>query len=152
MISVIFFCDDEGNGTPPKNKYIDFVLNQIEKKGEVAIIKKMNNFACLYNENEGIEIDGIKEYKNIKEIIRVEEVKTDIEILKQCATEWANRLNGESFVVRVSRRGNHRFTSVELEKDLGAVIWKISKCDVDLKTPQKTYRVFIQDNRTFVSV
>ena len=131
---------------------MDFVLNRIEEKGEAAIIEKMNNFACLHNENEGMEIDGIEENKNIKEIIRVEEVKTDIEILKQCATEQANRLNGESFVVRVSRRGNHRFTSVELEKDLGAVIWKISKCDVDLKTPQKTYRVFIQDKRTFVSV
>ena len=152
MISAIFFCDDEGNRTPPKNKYIDFVLNRIEEEGGIVVIEKMNNFACLHNENEEIEIDGIEENKNIKEIIHVEEVKTDIEILKQHATEWANRLNSESFVVRVSRRGNHRFTSVELEKELGAVIWKISKCDVDLKTPQKMYRVFIQDKRSFVSV
>ena len=129
---------------------MDFVLNQVERKGEIAIIEKLNNFACLHNENE--EIGEIEKNKNIKEIINVEEVKTNIEILKQCATEWANGLKGESFVVRVSRRGNHKFTSVELEKELGAVIWKKSKCDVDLKTPQKTYRIFIQDKRSFVSV
>ncbi len=152
MINIIFFCDDEGNGAYPKNRYLDMILNYVEKKGELAVIEKINNYACLHSENEKIEFEEVVENKNVKEIIKVDETVSDVESLKNDAQRWAKELDGETFVVRVDRKGNHEYTSVELERELGAEIWKISKSDVDLKNPQKTYRVFIQDKRAFVSV
>ena len=152
MINIIIFCDDEGNKIYPKNKYLDTILNLLERKGELAVIEKMQNYVCLHNKNESIELGEIIENKNVKEMIRVDETTSDIESLKKNAKRWAKELNGETFVVRVERRGNHQYTSVELERELGAEILKISKSDVYLKNPQKTHRVFIQDRRAFVSV
>lgn len=151
MISIIFFCDEEGNRIPPKNRYIDPILNQIEQNGDIAIVEKMSNFACLYNE-KGDNTEKIKKNKNVIDVIKIEEITSEMNTLKKHAEKWGKKLKDETFVVRVDRKGNHKYTSVELEKELGAVIWKISKCDVDLKKPQKTYRVFIQNKRAFVGV
>ena len=149
---VVFFCDDERNRVPPKNKYIDFILNQFERKGNVVIAEKLSNFACLHIAGKKINANEVQKTQNVIETIMVKEISAEKEILKKYAEKWGAKLNDKTFVVRVSRKGNHRYTSVELEKELGSIIWKVAKCDVDLKKPQKTYRVFIENRRAFVSV
>jgi len=59
---------------------------------------------------------------------------------------------GETFVVRCRRRGNHDFTSQDVERELGALLEKASGASVDLKNPVKVVIVQIFQDQAFISV
>jgi len=59
---------------------------------------------------------------------------------------------GETFVVRCRRRGNHEFTSQDVERQLGAFLERTSKVKVDLKNPLKVVIVQIFQNQAFIGV
>ncbi len=58
----------------------------------------------------------------------------------------------ESFVVRCERSGNHDFSSQDIEKEAGAVIFKNSKVKVDLDNAETTIIVDIIDNKCFIGI
>jgi len=59
---------------------------------------------------------------------------------------------GETFVVRCRRRGNHDFTSQDVERELGARLEKSSRASVDLKNPLKVVTVQIFQDQAFIGV
>jgi thiamine biosynthesis protein ThiI len=64
---------------------------------------------------------------------------------------YADRLEGKSFAVRCRRSGKHAFTSVEVERSVGAALLATSGAvGVALKTPDVTVDLEISDQTLFV--
>ncbi|HIE18154.1 TPA: hypothetical protein EYP75_00355 [Candidatus Bathyarchaeota archaeon] len=59
---------------------------------------------------------------------------------------------GETFVVRCRRRGKHNFSSQDVERELGALLEKISGANVDLKKPLKVVTVQIFQDQAFIGI
>ncbi|WP_291767659.1 tRNA uracil 4-sulfurtransferase ThiI [Caldivirga sp. UBA161] len=62
---------------------------------------------------------------------------------------WRSRVNGRKFAVRVSRTGNHPFTSIDVAKRVGAVLYPFSN-GVDLDNPEVELYVEIRDDYAFL--
>ncbi|ABW00868.1 tRNA uracil 4-sulfurtransferase ThiI [Caldivirga maquilingensis] len=62
---------------------------------------------------------------------------------------WRGKVNGRKFAVRVSRTGNHPFTSIDVAKRVGAVLYPFSN-GVDLDNPEVELYVEIRDNYAFL--
>lgn len=66
---------------------------------------------------------------------------------------WQDDLQDKSFCVRVKRTGTHEFTSVEIERNVGAVLNRACEtARVQLKAPEVTVRLEVVDQRCYVLV
>ncbi|MGC8570858.1 MAG: tRNA uracil 4-sulfurtransferase ThiI [Caldivirga sp.] len=62
---------------------------------------------------------------------------------------WRSKVTGRKFAVRVSRTGNHPFTSIDVAKRVGAALYPFSN-GVDLDNPEVELYVEIRDNYAFL--
>ena len=62
---------------------------------------------------------------------------------------WRSKVNGRRFAVRVSRTGNHPFTSIDVARRVGAVLYPFSN-GVDLDNPEVELYVEIRDNYAYL--
>ncbi|WP_048086272.1 SPOUT family RNA methylase [Archaeoglobus veneficus] len=100
------------------------------------------------------EIERISDIPEIETIIPISiECKADInEILKQ-APKIAKLIgNAKTFAIKTKRRGTHDFTSADVNIRLGAEVKKLTGCDVDLISPEKTVYVEIIGDRALIGV
>jgi len=80
---------------------------------------------------------------------------SDLESISKLALEIAKKIlkPNTSFVVRVTRSGNHPFTSVELERTIGGVIYEALHEDrnlsVNLTKPDTTVSIEVRDEFAF---
>jgi thiamine biosynthesis protein ThiI len=58
--------------------------------------------------------------------------------------------NAESFAVRVRRTGEHSFTSLDLEKRLGAILKEKTGVKVSLENPGRTVYVEVHNNECYI--
>lgn len=58
--------------------------------------------------------------------------------------------NAESFAVRVRRTGTHPFTSLDLERELGAIVKEETNLKVSLDNPDKTIFVEVRDDECYI--
>ncbi len=56
------------------------------------------------------------------------------------------------FVVRSERKGEHDFNSLDLEKEIGEIIFKKEKIEVDLKEPSTIIILDIIENNCFIGI
>ena len=72
-------------------------------------------------ENRATLIDCLGCIPGIQNFLEVQESRfTDLDdIYRQTAAVWGDRLAGKSFCVRVRRRGQHPFSSIEVERYVG---------------------------------
>ncbi|RUO58762.1 tRNA uracil 4-sulfurtransferase ThiI [Pseudidiomarina insulisalsae] len=69
-------------------------------------------------------------------------------ILEQVLATWSERLAGRNFAVRVKRKGQHGFSSLDLERYIGGgVLQRVPQTRVSLKQPEVELRIEI-DNET----
>ena len=71
--------------------------------------------------------------------------------LEKCLALWRERLCGKRFVVRCRRVGEHPFSSLDVERFVGAGL--LQQCDtagVDIRTPDETVRLEIRGDRLSV--
>jgi thiamine biosynthesis protein ThiI len=71
--------------------------------------------------------------------------------LEKTVAMWRERLRGKRFVVRCRRVGNHPFSSLDVERAIGAGL--LQQCDsagVDIRHPDETVRLEIRDDRLFI--
>ncbi|MFC1727865.1 THUMP domain-containing protein [Nanoarchaeota archaeon] len=57
-----------------------------------------------------------------------------------------------SFVVRCLRVGEHDFTSLDVEKEAGEIIYEKIKQKVDLKNPDLTLLIYIYNNKAYLGI
>lgn len=108
-----------------------------------------------------IDMEGLKKVFNardtefINKVYPVERVdsweKSDlIEFLEKKNGEGFD-IKGRHFVVRCHRRGTHKFSSVDLERDLGAYLYELGGI-VDLTNPEIIISVQILQDEVFMGV
>jgi len=88
----------------------------------------------------------------VEKIVKISKSKGSLTHVYEEILHLGNLREGETFVVRCRRRGNHNFTSQDVEKELGALLEKASEASVDLKNPLKIVIVQIFQNRAFIGV
>lgn len=73
------------------------------------------------------------------------------DILRTAAPLAMPEITGKTFCVRCKRKGQETFTSVELERALGEVLWESGKsAGVSLKKPQVTIHVEVDGKRFYL--
>ena len=73
------------------------------------------------------------------------------DILKTAAPLALPEITGKTFCVRVKRKGQETFTSVELERALGEVLWESGKsAGVSLRKPQVTIHVEVDGKKFYL--
>jgi thiamine biosynthesis protein ThiI len=73
------------------------------------------------------------------------------EIAAQARAVYEDRLSGKTFAVRCRRSGNHSFTSIEVEREVGAVLLsQTGTVGVKLKNPEVTVELEISKQRLYV--
>ena len=86
-------------------------------------------------------------------IIRVQQLAyTDVhDIYEKTLAAWGAKLDGKTFSVRVKRNGDHAFTSMEVEKYVGAGLNQNTGAKgVSLRSPDVTVKLEIRDDILYV--
>ncbi|HID43107.1 MAG TPA: hypothetical protein EYP30_04900 [Archaeoglobaceae archaeon] len=80
------------------------------------------------------------------------ETSTEIEDIKNKAVEIGERLigSGKSFAVRARRTGKHDFTSMDVQRIVGAELKKKTGSKVNLSAPDVKIYIEVRDNRSFI--
>ncbi|MCS7104741.1 MAG: SPOUT family RNA methylase [Thermofilaceae archaeon] len=105
--------------------------------------------------------DGVRLYEEIKRSIpEVEKVfivececEASLAAIVDCAKKLAGEIcSGESFAVKTVRRGEHSFTSLDVNVAVGSEIKELTDARVDLENPDKVLLVQILKDRAYLSI
>lgn len=99
-------------------------------------------------------------YEKLLEIPEVErvipvlvETEADLEKIAESAEKIAHLIGeNETYAVKTKRRGKHDFSSIDVNRVLGARIKELSGADVNLSWPDKVVQVEIIGDRAYISV
>lgn len=105
------------------------------------------NSKSFHKQNEIIDL--LQRIPGINQVLQVQESQfTDLDdICKQVAQVWEPLLLGKTFAVRVKRRGEHPFSSMEVARYVGGYLFQ--NCDtngVNLKNPDQIIEFDVIDN------
>ncbi|AMQ19227.1 SPOUT family RNA methylase [Thermococcus peptonophilus] len=98
--------------------------------------------------------EKILEIPEVERVIPVL-VETNAELgeIVKAANEIASLISkDETFAVKTKRRGKHDFSSIDVNRVLGAKIKELTDADVNLSWPDKVVQVEIIGDRAFISV
>ncbi|MUK63828.1 tRNA uracil 4-sulfurtransferase ThiI [Aliivibrio fischeri] len=127
-----------------------------------SIIQRETKGVEVINRRDHIEVTGLSdEYRDVTlsvltqtpGIHHVLEVKqsgfTDMhDIFEQCLEMNREIIEGKTFCVRVKRRGNHDFTSIELERYVGGGLnQSVESASVRLKNPEVTVKFEVANDK-----
>ncbi|ASJ03545.1 hypothetical protein A3L09_09900 [Thermococcus profundus] len=101
--------------------------------------------------------DAEKKILDIPEVERVlpvlAEVPADLEAIVTTAEKIAPLIGeDETFAVKTKRRGKHGFSSLDVNRALGARIQELTNADVNLSWPDKVVQVEIIGDKAYISV
>ncbi|ASJ09046.1 hypothetical protein A3L11_07315 [Thermococcus siculi] len=103
------------------------------------------------DENAGKEILEIPEVERVIPVLV--EVPAELERIVETAERIAPLIGeNETFAVKTKRRGKHDFSSLDVNRNLGAKIQELTNADVNLSWPDKVVQVEIIGDRAYVSV
>ncbi|XRP96871.1 THUMP domain-containing protein [Methanocaldococcus sp. 16A] len=138
-------------------------LNKLPIKKKI-LWTPFRGILIVFSQNSHEFLNIIKENKaNLKFLLRLIpleiECKTDINEIKRTVSFLINKnkekLRNKSFVVRCNRRGNHEFTSEELERIIGMYILDTFK-DLNLKVNLKNWdfkiNIEILQDKSYISI
>lgn len=82
------------------------------------------------------------------------EARAELDEIARAAAEVAKREigQGETFAVRTVRRGEHPFTSIDVNVRAGAAVKEATGADVDLMSPDKVVYIEIINDKAFIAV
>lgn len=131
---------------------IKSILRQYD--ASLVVIRHWDYLEITYNNNENIFFL----LQNIPGIHHVCLVKKDVfsslqDIYAKIICVYSTKLKNKNFCVRVKRRGNHNFTSRDVECYLGEKICKdIERAYVNLNNPEEILFLEIKDNYFFIII
>ncbi len=99
--------------------------------------------------------EKILEIPEVERVIPPVLVETNAELgeIVKAANEIASLISkDETFAVKTKRRGKHDFSSIDVNRVLGAKIKELTDADVNLSWPDKVVQVEIIGDRAFISV
>ncbi|MFW9923191.1 MAG: THUMP domain-containing protein [Candidatus Thorarchaeota archaeon] len=137
----------------------------LEKKGfsnfTVIIEKSWGRLFVSFNAEEHQDLELVSKIivENVFGIISVSpiyRIGSDIEIIKKEVLDFArkNIPSNSSFVVRARRTGKHTYTSIELERTIGELIYDTlaeeKNLTVNLTNPDYKLSIEVKDNFAFI--
>ncbi|ACJ16008.1 RNA-binding protein [Thermococcus onnurineus NA1] len=107
-----------------------------------------------------VEAEDEKAEEKILEIPEVEraikvlhEVPARLDAILSVAEDVAKLIDeNETFAVKTKRRGKHDFSSIDVNRELGAKVRELTNADVNLSWPDKVVQVEIIGDRAYISV
>ncbi len=138
------------------------VASRIKEYDEkTVVIPCPKNFKGLVLVKHGVHsIDELINYikNNVVEADKIipilAETAAEPEKIAEAAAELSKKLikPSETFAVRTTRRGKHRFTSIDVNVVVGDYVRRVTGASVDLKHPDKIVLVEIIQDRAYISV
>ena len=118
----------------------------------VAVIKHWDyiEVRSKIDANLPMLIEQLQRIPGIHHFLQVEEkpFANLHEIFEQTLSDVASQLENKTFCVRVKRKGKHEFNSLEAERYIGGGLNQhIASAKVQLKNPDVTVRIEIEDNK-----
>jgi thiamine biosynthesis protein ThiI len=120
----------------------------------VAVLREWDKLLLIPKENSSDSFDDIIDVLScipgVDQIQLVTETEyQDFEdIFQQVKRVWTDKLAGKSYCIRVKRRGEHNFTSIELARYVGGGL--LHQCEtggVKLKQPDVTISLEVESNK-----
>ncbi|NJE10129.1 SPOUT family RNA methylase [Thermococcus sp. MAR1] len=104
--------------------------------------------------DEGNAAEKILEIPEVERLIPViVEVPAELEKIVESAEKLAPLISeNETFAVKTKRRGKHGFTSMDVNRELGAKIRELTNADVNLSWPDRVVQVEIIGDKAYISV
>ncbi|ASJ10797.1 hypothetical protein A3L12_05530 [Thermococcus sp. P6] len=108
----------------------------------------------IVESEDGNAAERILEIPEVERAIPVlVEVPAELEAIVDTAGKIAPLIKEEeTFAVRTKRRGKHDFSSVDVNRELGARIRELTNSDVNLSWPDRVVQVEIIGDRAYVSL
>lgn len=129
------------------------IIKQCDKS--VVVVRHWDNIELRTSQEQLRKqvIDALTRIPGIHHILAVEErfYQNIHDIYEQTLMMNRNRLVGKSFCVRVKRRGQHSFTSQDIERYVGRGLnQNVANTSVKLTNPEETVCLEINQNRLFM--
>ncbi|HDZ36609.1 MAG TPA: hypothetical protein ENH81_06865 [Thermococcus sp.] len=103
------------------------------------------------DENAGEVMLGIPEVERVIPVLV--EVPAELEKIVETAEKVAPLIGeNETFAVKTKRRGKHGFSSIDVNRELGAKVCELTGADVNLSWPDKIVQVEIIGDSAYISV
>ena len=101
-------------------------------------------------QNSGIRVKVLGNWDSFSEVLSFPYASLE-DILRTAAPLALPEITGKTFCVRCKRKGQETFTSVELERALGEVLWESGKsAGVSLKKPQITIHIEVDGKKFYL--
>ena len=128
-------------------------LNRVGRKIVLELFEKSNIFCKYQIFNKYLYLTSVEtisdDFKTRYKLIEAKLCETNVEnIYDHVKHIIPSKLNIETFAIKVERKGEHRFTSTELAKELaGSVFELFPNVRVDLKNPDFKVHIKVLNNK-----
>ena len=128
-------------------------LNRVGRKIVLELFEKSNIFCKYQIFNKYLYLTSVEtisdDFKTRYKLIEAKLCDTNVEnIYDHVKHIIPSKLNIETFAIKVERKGEHRFTSTELAKELaGSVFELFPNVRVDLKNPDFKVHIKVLNNK-----
>ena len=106
----------------------------------------------VYSDDEPRAARILRRVFGVKSLSPAHEVEFESlgDLVEEASAYFSNTVRGRSFAVRVRRAGSHPFTSLDVERELGARLLQAGGARVDLENPEVTAHVEIRGRRAYL--
>jgi thiamine biosynthesis protein ThiI len=130
-------------------KIIRQISTQLDKHSVEYSYEKYFNYIQLNSSDLNFTKACLKKCFGVNSFSLVEEIcDADIEVIKSKMSIFEDYVKDHEFRVKAKRTGSHNYSSVELEKQAGAVLAKWGK--VKLKDPEKIVNIDVINQKAFL--
>lgn len=106
----------------------------------------------VYSSDEVRAAQTLRRVFGVKSLSLAQEVEFESldDLVEKAAAFFSSAVKGKSFAVRARRAGSHPFTSLDVERELGAKLLQEGGSRVDLKNPEVTAYVEVRGKRAYL--
>lgn len=121
--------------------------NSIEYK-----VKKEGGRIFIYSNEESRAAQVLRRIFGVKSLSPAQEVEFESlsDLVERAAAYFSSAVKGKSFAVRARRAGAHPFTSLDIERELGARLLREGGSRVDLENPEVIAYVEVRGKRAYL--
>ena len=141
-------------GTRTRRRFEGLLLRNIgdalSSVGVSFTLRREGGRVFVYASDEGRALDVLRRVFGIKSISSTKEIEFSAleDLVEKAEVYFADLVKGKSFAVRARRVGTHAFTSLDIERLVGAALLKYA-ARVDLESPEVTAYIEVRGNRAY---
>lgn len=130
-------------------KIIRQISTQLDKQSVEYSYEKYFNYILLTSSDLNLTKSCLKKCFGVNSFSLVEVIcESDLELIKSKVLIFKDYIKDREFRVKAKRTGNQNYSSVELEKQAGAVLAPFGK--VKLRDPERVVNIDVIDDKAFL--